>query len=46
MYNEKALNSVQARLPGFSAMYHYTKFGRASIIEVYYYEKFLGMGRK
>src|SRR5260370_25505891 len=30
MYNEKALNLVQAWLPGFSAIYHYTKFGMAS----------------
>src|SRR5260370_31206160 len=32
MYNEKVLNSVQTWLPGFSAMYHYTKFGMASFI--------------
>jgi len=31
MYNEKVLNSVQTWLPDFSAMYHYTKFGMASI---------------
>jgi len=30
MYNEKGLNSVQTWLPGFSAMYHYTKFDMAS----------------
>ena len=30
MYNEKVLNAVQIGLPGFSAMYHYTKFGMAS----------------
>ncbi len=30
MYNEKVLNSVQTWLPGFSAMYYYTKFGMAS----------------
>ena len=30
MYNEKVLNSVQTWLPGFSAMYHYTKFGMVS----------------
>ena len=28
---EKMLNSVRAWLPGFSAMYHYTKFGMASM---------------
>src|SRR5260370_38846054 len=32
VYNDKMLNSVQAWLPGFSAMYHYTKFDMASTI--------------
>ena len=30
MCNEKALNPLQTWLPGFSAMYHYTKLGMAS----------------
>jgi hypothetical protein len=31
--NEKVLNSVQTWLLDFSAMYHYTKFGMASIFK-------------
>ena len=30
VFNEKALKPVQSKLPGFSAMYHYTKFALAS----------------
>jgi transposase len=32
MHNEKALNSLQNWLQDFSAMYHYTKFGMASLL--------------
>jgi hypothetical protein len=32
MYNEKALNSIQTWLPGFSAMYQYTTIEMASIV--------------
>jgi hypothetical protein len=32
MYNQKALNHVQTRLPDFSVMCHYTKFDMASVI--------------
>ncbi len=31
VYNDKMLNSIQTWPPGFSAMYHYTKFDMASM---------------
>jgi hypothetical protein len=37
MYNEKALNSVQTRLSGFSALYHYAKYGMASVKKSMYH---------
>jgi hypothetical protein len=41
MHNKKVLNLVQAWLPSFSAMYHYTKFGIASVIADIFYGIFL-----